>query len=533
MPPSKLYFGDNLDILRKHIRDESIDLIYLDPPFNSKADYNILFKTPKGIPSPSQITAFEDTWHWTTESEKTYDNLVYNSKIAPVIEGLKNAIGKNDMMAYIVMMAVRVIELHRVLKPTGSLWLHCDPTASHYLKVVADAIFNPKNFGSEIIWRRVSSDQKGSQHKSKKFGSNHDVILFYYKNSKKAYREIPTKELTEEEMDTLFPLEDEYGRYNTQTPVFRSPSLGSRPNLCYTWRGITNQHPSGWRLSKKRLEEEYQKGNIEITDSGRVIRKARAANYRGETMGDVWTDIPPALGDERMGYPTQKPLALLERIIETSSREGDVVLDPFCGCGTAVHAAQKLNRSWIGIDITHLAVNLIKKRMKDAFGITVDITGIPKSFDGAEELARLNKFQFELWAVSLIPNAMPNNKQVGDRGIDGIGYIKLDNKTAKIIISVKGGETLNPSMVRDLRGVMEREKADFGIFVSLREPTRKMSEEAAAAGNFKTPFAHYPKLQIYTISDYFKGIPPRLPTMMDHAKARPDQIQNRGSQTTL
>ena len=533
MLTSQLYFGDNLEILRKHIRSESIDLIYLDPPFNSKANYNILFKTPKGITSPSQITAFGDTWHWTTESEKMYDYLVYHSKIAPVIEGLKNAVGKNDIMAYVVMMAVRVVELHRVLKPTGSLWLHCDPTASHYLKVVADAIFDPKNFGSEIIWRRVSSGQKGSQYKSKKFGSNHDVILYYYKDNKRAHREIPTKVLTDDELKAKFPLEDEYGRYNTQTPVFRSPSLGPRPNLCYTWRGITNPHPSGWRLSKEKLEEEYQKGNIEITDSGKVIRKARASEYRGENMGDVWTDIPPAFGKERMGYPTQKPLALLERIIETSTKEGDIVLDPFCGCGTAVHASQKLNRRWIGIDITHLAVNLVKKRMRDAFGVTVNITGIPKSFDGAEELARLNKFQFELWAVSLIPNVMPNNKQVGDKGIDGIGYIKLEDGAAKVIVSVKGGDALNPSMIRDLQGVLGREKATFGIFVPLREPTRKMREESATAGVFKTPLATYPKLQIYTISDYFAGKVPTLPTPMDYAKANPDQIKAAGIQSTF
>jgi len=517
--------------------------VYLDPPFNSKTDYNILFKTSDNIDSPSQIMAFEDTWHWTNESEMVYGQLLGTSgRIASVIKGMREAIGENDMMAYLVMMAIRLIELHRILKSTGSLYLHCDPTASHYLKIILDAIFDPRNFRNEIIWKRATSGQKGSQYKSKKYGAMHDIILYYSKNKNEMFFKIPKKQITSEELDKLFPFEDKYGRWKDDSHhIFRTPGMGVRPNLCYTWKGITNPHPSGWRLSKQRLEEEYQKGNIEINKKGKVIRKARMKDYKGENLNDVWADIDPAQGRERMGYPTQKPTALLERIIKASSNVSDVILDPFCGCGTAIHASQKLNRNWIGIDITHLAIGLIEKRMKDAFGIKVTVKGTPTSFESAQDLAKRNKFQFEAWAVTLIPNVLPNKKQVGDRGVDGRGYISLGKDKngkridAKIIVSVKGGDSLTPSMVRDLIGTMSNEKAELGVFISLREPTRKMKEAAITAGYFETPLGEkYQKLQIYTISDFFNGVIPKLPSMIDFViSQRTSKMRDKGTQTTL
>lgn len=380
---SKLFYGDNLDILRKHIKDESIDLIYLDPPFNSKVNYNVIFKNKDKKDSPAQIQAFEDTWVWTSESEIVYDQLM-STKIGSVISGLREIVGTNDLLAYLVMMAIRLIELHRVLKNTGSLYLHCDPTASHYLKVVLDAIFGIDNFRNEIVWRRATSGQKGSQHETKKLGNNHDVILVYCKDVKHVKFFPPKKQLTQQEIDKKFKNIDKDGRRwkDDSAHIWRTPGMGKRPNLCYEWNGFKNHHTAGWRLSKENLQFEYEKGNFEIIKkpdgTRKLIRKVYLENYKGENIGDIWTDIDPAQGNERLGYPTQKPLSLLERIITTSSNKCDIILDPFCGCGTAVIAAEKLNHSWIGIDITHLAVSLTEKRVFDSFGIQPEIIGIPQ-----------------------------------------------------------------------------------------------------------------------------------------------------------
>lgn len=508
-----LYFGDNLPIIRQFIKDETIDLIYLDPPFNSKANYNVIFKTKNKEDSPSQIQAFEDTWKWNSTTEFELHQLFgAEPKLAELMKGLELIIGKNDLLAYLVMMAIRLRELHRVLKDTGSLYLHCDPTASHYLKLILDAIFGVVNFRNEIIWKRATSGQKGSQYESKKLGVVHDVILFYCKNTNNIFFKIPKKQLSDKELDKLFPFEDKYGKWkNDSHHVFRTPGMGDRPNLCYTWRGVTNPHTSGWRLSKERLEEEYKKGNIEINDKGKVIRKARLNDYKGENLNDTWTDIYPAQGNERMGYPTQKPIALLERIIKASSKEGDVILDPFCGCGTAIVAAQRLNRNWIGMDITHLAIGLMEKRIYDEFKIKPKVVGNPTSFIGAENLFKRSPLDFERWAVTRIDGMHPNDKQVGDHGIDGRGYIGPDHQY-KTIISVKGGKQLNPAMVRDLVGTVSRENATFGVLITIHNPTDGMKKEAAKAGVVETPLGHhYPKIQIYTISDYFNSRKPELP----------------------
>lgn len=485
-PPieGKLYFGDNLEILRNKINTESIDLIYLDPPFNSKTDYNILFKTPDNIDSPSQIMAFEDTWHWTNESEMAYGQLLGASgRIASVIKGMREAIGENDMMAYLVMMSIRLIELHRVLKNTGSLYLHCDPTASHYLKVVLDAIFEPTNFRNEVIWHYRKWSAGWQQ-----FQRNHDVILFYSKSRDK---------------ERIF-------------------------NKMYMERAASTQK----RFGNKKIISGYDK------NGKRIPSKMEDVESKGVAMDDVWEigRVPPI----KQLFPTQKPTALLERIIKASSNKGDIVLDPFCGCGTSIHASQMLHRNWIGIDITHLAIGLIEKRMKDAFGIKVTVEGTPTTFESAQDLAKRNKFQFEAWAVTLIPNVLPNKKQVGDKGVDGRGYISLGKDKngkridAKIIVSVKGGDSLTPSMVRDLIGTINNEKAELGVFISLREPTRKMREAAITAGYFETPLGEkYQKLQIYTISDFFNGVIPKLPSMIDFVTGIQEKTSKQGTQTIL
>lgn len=348
MKTNVLYFGDNLEILRnrEYFPDECVDLIYLDPPFNSKKDYNILFKENGGVDSEAQIKAFTDTWHWTQTAADTYHDIVGNGplKVGKLIGALHDAIGGNDVMAYLVMMTARLVELHRVLKPTGSLYLHCDPTASHYLKLVLDQIFRPANFQNEIVWfyRRWTAE-------SQRFQRMHDVLLFYCKNRSKvtfSRMKLPVREYLQQRKAK---------GWNTNTIQTREGRI--RQLLVY---------------DREQFDKAVKRGRLNPSDYDRVVY----AEQRELAAPDVW-EIPfinPA-AKERLGYPTQKPLALLERIIKTSSNDGDIVLDPFCGCGTALVAAHKLNRRWIGIDITHLATNLTQNRLNDSFGVEAEVIG--------------------------------------------------------------------------------------------------------------------------------------------------------------
>ena len=466
--PNSLHYGDNLDILRKRedFPDESIDLIYLDPPFNSKRNYNVIYKTPTGHDSDSQITAFEDSWHWGDQAEQEYFNLTKqpNTKLSELIQALRQFLKETDMMAYLVMMANRLLEMHRVLKPMGSLYLHCDPTASHYLKIVLDGVFGNENFRNEICWHYSGWNGKLRDH----FEKRHDIIFFYAKN---------------------------------KNQLFNSYSL--------PWES-RDEYVS---VRKQKVFRDEKGREYVLSDAGdgkRVERYLDDAMAYGKPIDDVWNiDKINNSSKESLGYPTQKPLALLERIIQASSNEGDIVLDPFCGCGTAVHAAQKLNRKWIGIDITHLAISLIEKRMKDAFpGISFEVHGVPKDFDGAVDLAKRDKYQFQWWACSLV-NAQPyrGKKKGSDTGIDGLIFAleDPDESPKKIIVSVKGGDHVGSAMIRDLKGVVEREKAIIGLFVTLAEPTRDMLKEASSAGFHEVGEKQYPKIQILTIKGLLEG----------------------------
>lgn len=496
---STLYYGDNLDILREHIQDETIDLIYLDPPFNSKRDYNLLFKTPKGHDSDAQIAAFDDTWHWGEQAEKEFSELLHqsNTNVSEMIQSLRRYLKESDMMAYLVMMANRLLELHRVLKPTGSLYLHCDPTASHYLKIVLDTIFDAEHFVNEIIWRRQNS--KGQAFT--RFASNHDVILKYSKSDKATWNAQYT-EHDPEYIENFYKYVDEKTGRRYRLADLTNPNK-NRPNLTYEFLGVTRV----WRWTKERMQKAYEDGIVVQTKPGGVPSMKRYLDEQeGNSVDDIWDDILPiqAQAAERMGYPTQKPLKLLERIIQASSNEGDVILDPFCGCGTAVHAAQILKREWVGIDITHLAISLIEKRMKDAFpNITFEVQGTPQDFDGARNLSERDKYQFQWWACSLV-NAQPyqGKKKGSDGGIDGLIFFQDDNSGAKkIVVSVKGGEHIGVTMVKDLIATVEREKAAIGLFITLAEPTKPMITEAVTAGFYESTMGEYPKIQILTIED--------------------------------
>jgi adenine specific DNA methylase Mod len=500
-----LYYGDNLKVLREHIPDESIDLIYLDPPFNSKATYNILYKEPTGDRSQAQVTAFEDTWHWTIETEKAFQEIVETAppEVVNLMTALRDAIHTNDMLAYLTMMCIRLLELQRVLKDTGSIYLHCDPTASHYLKIVMDAVFGGQNFRNEISWRRSNP----KSHHSTNFSNCRDVILRYSKTEHPVFNKV-FGEHDPEYVKRAYRFTDEDGRRYRLLPLL-NPS-DDRPNLTYDFLGVKRV----WRWTKERMEGAYADGLIVQLKPGAVPQyKKYLDESLGRTITNDWNDIQQTLGNERLGYPTQKPEALLERIIKASSNEGGVVLDPFCGCGTAVTVAQRLNRKWIGIDITHLAVSLMKFRLKSNFpDIQFDVVGEPVDLSGAEELASQNRYQFQWWALSLIDAKPYGGKKKGaDTGIDGYYYFYDGGKPKKSIVSVKSGK-VSVKDVRDLNSVVDREKASMGFFITLEHPTKPMSKEAVEKGLYNDAFGNgYQKVQILTIEEILNGKKPDTP----------------------
>jgi DNA modification methylase len=505
----RLYYGDNLHVLREHINDESVDLIYLDPPFNSKRDYNLLFKTPKGMESDAQITAFEDSWHWGQQAEDEFKEILKsgNTDVAELMQALRAFLKENDMMAYLTMMANRLLELHRVLKDTGSLYLHCDPTASHYLKLVLDGVFGQSGFKTEISWRRTSAHSDAKQGR-KQYGNVRDVIYFYTKSDKWSWNWQYT-DYDESYLETSYNNADADGRLWKSSDL-TGPGGAAKGNPQYEFLGVTRY----WRFTKENMQKLLDEGRIHQSKPGTVPRmKHYLDEMQGVPLQNDWDDIRPAGGAEYLGYPTQKPLALLERIISASSNEGDVVLDPFCGCGTAVHAAEKLKRQWIGIDITHLSVSLIEKRMKKAFAALRDkgafeIIGTPQDFDAAKDLSERDKYQFQFWACTLV-GAQPykGGKKGADGGIDGLIFPEVGkSKTEKIIVSVKGGANVGRAMIAQLKGDVEREKAAIGLFITLTQPTKEMVKEAAAAGHYESPHhGDFPKIQILTIEGLLNG----------------------------
>ncbi len=447
---NRLYYGDNLDILRRYIKDETVDLIYLDPPFKSNQDYNVLFAEKTGEKSAAQIKAFEDTWEWNKDSATSFAEVVEQApeRVSKTMQAFMTMLGNSDMMAYLSMMAPRLVELRRVLKPTGSIYLHCDPTASHYLKLLMDAIFGSKNFLNEIIWHYTGGGRSKSY-----FSRKHDTILWYKKGNQWHYN-----------IDEVrVPYKDTSG---------------------YAKSGITSS-----------------------------AGKHYFPNPLGTPSDDVW-DIPiiNPLAAERLGYPTQKPEALLDRIVRASSNENDIVLDPFCGCGTTIAVAQRLKRHWVGIDITHLAISLLKHRLHGAFDLHAkrdyEVIGEPTDKTGAEQLAKEDRYQFQYWALGLVGARPVEQKKGTDAGIDGRLFFHDESaeKTKQIILSVKSGHT-NVAHVRDLRGVLDREHAEMGALITLEKPSSVMVREAASAGVYSSPGWNkkYPKLQILTVEELLEG----------------------------
>lgn len=541
MNERQLYYGDNLKILREYIASESVDLIYLDPPFNSNRSYNVLFKDELGQDSESQLTAFEDTWHWDIAAETTYHELVTEAtpEISTMISALREFIGGNQMMAYVVMMTARLLELHRALKSTGSLYLHCDPTASHYLKIVLDAVFGIQNFRAEIVWKRYSSHGNVFSN----YGRIHDILFFYTKGKDYIWNQVYS-DYRAEYVDSYFKHVEPGTNRRYQLQNVLNPNK-DRPNLTYEWNG----HTRVWKWTKDKMQELHNQGRLYYSSTGYPRLKQYLDESPGEKVQDIWDDIGSLShsGDERLGYPTQKPVALLERILQASSREEDVVLDPFCGCGTTIHAAQKLNRSWIGIDITHLAIALQKYRLKHAFELVekrdYDVIGEPESLSSARQLAQDDRYQFQWWALSLI-QAQPIGGEAGskkgkkgkDRGIDGmITFIdEARAKPKRLIVQVKSGKVKSGD-IRDLVGTIDREKAAIGVFITLEAPSKEMRTEAASAGFYHSPNWNkdYPRLQIVTVEDLLSGAEVRMPPTATTYKKAQRERQQQGEQQQL
>lgn len=520
--PNTLYYGDNLTILRQYFAPASVDLIYLDPPFNSNRSYNVLFKDESGQEAPAQMRAFEDTWRWNRMAEQTWLELTTQApaRVVDVVDALRCFIGPSQMLAYLVMMAARLVELHRVLKPTGSLYLHCDPTASHYLKLILDAVFGVEHFRNEIIWKRTTA------HSDSKTRFSHvtDTLLFYAK-SEQAIWHPEYKAHAERYLESHYRHQDEQGRLYRLDNIIRSQSMGSRPNLVYPYQNFTP--PFGWRVKREKLEEIDRAGRLYWSKHGTPYLVRYLDEQKGEILDNLWDDIPPlnSQAQERLGYPTQKPVALLERIIAASSQEGDLVLDPFCGCGTTIAAAQRLQRRWAGIDITHLAIALQKYRLKDRFGLVEKhdyaVVGEPMDVPSARRLAQDDRYQFQWWALSLV-KARPlggttgsrSGKKGSDRGVDGvITFVDEANGAVKrALVQVKSGKVKSGDL-RDLRGVVEREQAALGVFITLESPTAEMAAEAAAAGFYHSPGwnRHYPRVQILTIADLLNNAQIEMP----------------------
>lgn len=511
MDGNLLFYGDNLDILRQYIGDESVDLVYLDPPFKSNQDYNVLFAEKDGSRSAAQIKVFEDTWQWDHAAASAYQEVVEaGGKVSQAMQAFRTFLGDNDLLAYLAMMAPRLVELRRALKATGSIYLHCDPTASHYLKLLMDAVFEVKNFQNEISWKRTTTKSDFRQG-ARNWPRIHDVILYYAKDaSRQAYFHQPFAAYSDTYIANKYRHQDPNGR-KYMLDKLTAPGMGSRGHPQYEFMGVTRY----WTYNYEKMEALVAEGRIVQPSLGAVPRYKRYLDeVRGVALGDIWDDISPinSMAQERLGYPTQKPEALLERIIQASSNEGETVLDPFCGCGTAIATAQKLNRGWIGIDVTHLAISLIKNRLKTAFGDGIEKTykviREPVSLPDAEALAQQDPYQFQWWALGLVGARPVEQKKGADQGIDGRLYFhddKASGQTKQIIFSVKAGH-VTVSQVRDLRGVIEREKAQMGVLIAMEEPTRPMKSETAGAGFYNSPWGtRHPRLQILTIAELLEG----------------------------
>ena len=510
-----LFYGDNLAVLRKSVKDETVDLCYIDPPFNSKRNYNQIYNNI-GNEDQAQAQAFTDTWSWDDHAISGFGEILGNDmgrftvQTVELVKAFRFVLGEGSLLAYVVSLTLRLAEIQRVLKPTGSFYLHCDPTASHYLKLVLDSVFIPRggNYINEITWKRTTAHSDGKQG-GKAYGNISDIIFFYSKSSDytfnpqhSSYGDVYLKKYSYTEADGR--------RYRLDN--LTGPGGAAKGNPSYEVMGVTRF----WRYSKEKMDELIEEGRIVQTKPDSVPQYKRYLDEMpGVPMQNIWDDIFPinSQAKERLGYPTQKPLDLLTRIIEVSSNKGDVVLDAYCGCGTTVDAAQKLKRKWIGIDITYQSIAVVLRRLEKRYGkefaSSVVLNGIPKDMKSAIALAnkkddRLRK-EFEKWAVLTYTSnrAIINDKKGADGGIDGTAFFRVGAKdNAKIIFQVKSG-TVGRGDIAKLRGDMEKSHAALSVLITLEEPTKSMNAEAKLAGKFEhvEMAKSYDKIGIVTIRE--------------------------------
>lgn len=524
----KLFYGDNLDVLRKYIKDETVDLVYIDPPFNSKRNYNQIYNNI-GKEDKAQAQAFVDTWTWDDDAIRGFDEITktetsrFSKQTVFLVSGLEKVLGKGSLLAYLIHITLRVNEIQRILKPTGTFYFHCDPTASHYIKIILDSVFCTKggDYLNEITWKR-NFTKKGSQYSMNRFANNCDIIFFYSKSSDYTFITPKVKLTDTKEIVELYDKIDEKGRRYKSEPI-ELPAMMARENLRYEYKGYTPAN--GWMMSKEKLIELDKNEKLYFTKNGKPRRKNFMSDYTGSEVDNLWLDILP-LGQkqaEGMGYPTQKPEALLERIINASSKEGDVVLDAYCGCGTTVAVAEKLGRKWIGIDITYQSISLILKRLEDSYGKAIinkiELNGVPQDLESAIALANKKedktRKEFEKWCVlSYSGNrAIINEKKGADGGIDGVAFINdfddngSDVGIKSILFSVKSDKKPHVSYIRDLNGAMQREGAVMGYFITLYPPTKDMLEEAKKIGKYKNEYfgKAYDRIKIVTVEQLLLG----------------------------
>ncbi|MCA2629722.1 MULTISPECIES: DNA methyltransferase [unclassified Microcystis] len=548
---NKLYYGDNLEVLRKYIKNESIDLCYIDPPFNSKRNYNQIYNN-LGKEDQAQAQAFVDTWTWDNHANEALEEIQSNyqgkftSQTIDLIDGLTKVLGKGSLLAYLVSMTLRIVEIHRVLKSTGSFYLHCDPTASHYLKIVLDTIFCSQggDFKNEIIWKRAETVKGNFGQGSTRFDGNTDTILFYSKSRDNKFNPI-FADYSEEYLKKFYKyIEPETGR-RYRLISMTAPGDAAKGNPSYEVMGITRY----WRYSLAKMNELIQNGLVVQTKPGNVPQKKQYLDEgQGVPIQSLWYDVPAlhSQDKERLGYPTQKPEALLERIIKASSNKGDVILDAYCGCGTTIAVAERLERNWIGIDITYQSISLMLKRLEDSFGKNVldkiELNGIPKDLESAKALAtkpddRTRK-EFEKWAVLTYSNnrAVINDKKGADKGIDAIAYFQGDkDNREKIIFQVKSGNVKSGD-IRDLQGTMTLQGAALGIFITLKTPSKDMIQTAKSAGIYRSPYRSQSvdKIEIVTVQEILEQ-KKRLDVILtfEVLKAAEKQRETQGQQMSL
>ena len=538
---NKLYYGDNLEVLRKYIKDESIDLCYIDPPFNSKRNYNQIYNN-LGKEDQAQAQAFVDTWTWDNHANEALEEIQSNyqgkftSQTIDLIDGLTKVLGKGSLLAYLVSMTLRIVEIHRVLKSTGSFYLHCDPTASHYLKIVLDTIFCSQggDYIAEITWERTSAHSD-----SKTFANTTDVIFLYSKRILMFNQQF--KPYSEEYLKKYYKHQDGKGRFLDRDLTAGGLSGGG---YNYDWKGIKKL----WRCPIETMQKYEEQNKLYYTRNGTPRLKQYLEEMPGVPLTNLWNDIPPinSQASERLGYPTQKPEALLERIIKASSNKGDIILDAYCGCGTTIAVAERLERNWIGIDITYQSISLMLKRLEDSFGKNVldkiELNGIPKDMESAQALAtkpddRTRK-EFEKWAVLTYSNnrAVINDKKGADKGVDAIAYFQGDkDNREKIIFQVKSGNVKSGD-IRDLQGTMTLQGAALGIFITLKPPSKDMVQTAKSAGIYRGRYMSQSvdKIEIVTVQEILEQ-KKRLDVILtfEVLKAAEKQRETQGQQMSL